>query len=891
MSLESGHLLAHYEIVEAIGKGGMGEVYRAHDTKLGRDVAIKVLPDEFAQDDERLERFEREARLLAQLNHANVATLHGLEEQDGQQFLVMELVDGETLAERIAQGAIPVEEAIPLFLQIAEGLEAAHEKGIIHRDLKPANIKLTPEGKTKILDFGLAKAFSSPEDVSAETSQSPTLTKGTALGAIMGTAAYMSPEQARGRLVDKRTDIFAFGVVLYESLTGRKAFNGESVSDVLASVIKSDPEWNGIPSSSLERLVKRCLQKDPRQRLRDIGDLRLELEAWGEPNAQGKHSTTRPTLAGLIAVGVICSAVTWAAAQWLQPTETPAVKRLSIVLPPEQRIASRTVQRTRSIAISPDGSHIVFATEEQIYLRAMNRTAAVPLRGTAALQPASPFFSPDGQWVAFYSRRDRELKKIAIGDGVAVTIARTDPIMGATWSGSDTILFGQGPKGIMRVAAAGGDPAVVVSMNSTDGEQARMPQYLPGGRSILFTLASGAGGGAWPNARIVVQDLDSETRQTVIEQGTDARFLPSGHLVYQREHSLAAVSFDIGRLAIVGESLPVIDRVDPPNFSVADDGSLVFVRAPVERRERRLVWIDRDGHEEPLSAEAGFYDAVRISPDGTQVAVVIQEQEHDLSGEIYIWAAVREAMTRLTRDPGHDAIPRWAPDGERLAFTSGRDGSYDGYVRAADGTGTTEQLTDTPNDSPLWSFTGNAEKVVLGDFHPETGLDLHVMAMDGSDESRVLLATESHEWKASLSPDDRWLVYQSDISGRVEVYLCPFPEVDEDRWQLSTEGGTHPVWAPDGREVFYRSPDGQLVAVPIQTEPTVIVGRPSALFDGLIGSTDAASDDHTYDIAPDGKRFLVIRDIDTGDVLAGLDEIHVVLNWNEELERLVPANE
>ena len=799
-----------------------------------------------------------------------------------------------------------MDEALEIASKITEALEAAHEQGIVHRDLKPANIKLTPDDNVKVLDFGLAKVFAE-ETPDADSSTSPTVTRlrqgsggqardATRAGVILGTAAYMSPEQAKGKRVDKRTDIFAFGAVVYEMLTGKKTFPGRDVSEVLAAVIMLEPNWNGLPSTVhpwLQRLLRRCLQKDPRGRLRDIGDARVEIdERGGEAETDDAGSRTKHSLVWLVAMGVVCSVLAWAVARWTAPSETLAVKRFSVVLPPDERLAKPGIQRTRALAISPSGSHIVYATDDQLYLRAMDRTQAVPVAGTEAVQPASPFFSADGEWIGFYSGRDRELKKIAIGGGVAISIARADPIMGATWGADDMILFGQGPGGIMQVSGSGGVPEILVPVNGAEGEQARMPQLLPGKRAVLFTLATGAGGAPWINAQIVVQKLESGARRVLVEPGTDARYLPTGYLVYEREQGLVAVPFDVDRLAVTGEPVPVVERVNRPNFAVADDGSLVFLRSFVERRNHRLVWVDRERREEPLPVEAGFYDAVRISPDGTRVALVVKDHDQRESGEIYILELARETLTRLTIDPSADHIPTWAPDTERLAFVSSRDGSYDLFMKAADGTGEAEQLTDSPNDSPPWSFTSDGERLVFGDYHPETGLDLHLMALDGSRESEVLLATEFDEWKAMLSPDDRWLAYQSNASGQIEIYLRPFPAVEDGRWQLSSGGGTHPRWAPDGREVFYKSPDGELMAVSIQTEPSVVVGRPSMLFDGLIVNYYSASDGYTYDIAPEGQRFLVIREEagERDDPLAGLDQLHVVLNWFEELERLVPTD-
>lgn len=898
----NGRTLGHYRVLDKLGEGGMGEVYRAHDSKLGRDVAIKVLPEELAQDEERLRRFQREAKVLASLNHPNIAAIYGLEQSGETHYLVLELVPGETLAERIARGSIPLDEALAMARKIAEALEEAHERGIVHRDLKPANIKLTPDDKVKVLDFGLAKAFTD-DTPDADNSMSPTrlrhgfgeasAAEGTRAGVILGTAAYMSPEQAKGRNVDKRTDIFALGAVLYEMLTARKAFPGDDVSEVLAAVIHLEPEWNRLPSGVsfwLGRLLRRCLEKNPRQRVRDIGDVRLELEARGDMSRDEPRKASSPLW--LVAVGVLCGAIAWIAARATAPPETKSVKRFSIVLPPEQQVAKPEIQRTRSLAVSPSGSHIVFASEDRLYLRAMDRTEAAPLTGTNALQPASPFFSPDGQWIGFYSRRDRELKKIAIGDGVAVSIARTGPVMGATWNADGSILFGQGPEGIMRVSAAGGATEVVVPVNSVQGEQAGSPQLLPGGRAVIFTLANGAGGGAWMRARIVVQDLESEERRVLVERAADALYVPTGHLVFHREQGLAAVSFDFDRHVVTGESLPVVERVSRPNFAVSDEGSLVFLRSSAMTRERRLVWVDREGDEEFLPVATDWYSAVRLSPDGSRVALVVTQDEL-LASEIHILMLDRHALRRLTVDPGYEGIPRWTPDGARVAFASNRHGPFDLFWKASDGTGLAERLTDSPNDNPPWTFTSDGQRLILGDFHPNSGLDLHLITLNGSRETEVLLATEADEWKAELSPDNRWLAYQSDVSGVVEIYVSPFPTVEDGRWQVSDGGGTHPIWAPDGREVFYKAPGGRLMAVPIRTEPSVVIGRPSKIFDGLIVQEDEAGDMHSYDVAPDGRRFLVIREARDAldDPLAQLDELQVVLNWFEELERLAPTDD
>ena len=481
MVLESGSRLGHYEVLEPLGVGGMGEVYRARDTKLGRDVAIKVLPEAFSRDKERLARFEREARLLAQLNHANIATLHGLEESDGQPFLVMELVEGETLAERIARGPIPVDEAIPLFIEIADGLEAAHEKGIIHRDLKPANIKISPDGKPKILDFGLAKAFAQEGDVSVETSQSPTLTRGTALGVIMGTAAYMSPEQARGKKLDKRTDIWAFACCLCEALTGRKVFEAEDVSLTLAEVMKAEPQWDALPTDvppSLLVFLKRCFDKDPKHRLRDVGDVRLAMEGAFESGASQARAVSRPVGMAVVAA-LTLSAITGLAVWSLSksdPTPRP-VARFSLSLPPG---ISLTGTGRRVVAISSDGTRIASGANEQLYLRDLNQTEATPVRSTEG-GARSPFFSPDGEWVAFFA--GGQLNKVAIRGGAPVRLCEAQTPYGASWGADDRILFGQRGLGILRVSAGGGTPEVLVPLGGM-AEVGHGPQVLPGEKAV-----------------------------------------------------------------------------------------------------------------------------------------------------------------------------------------------------------------------------------------------------------------------------------------------------------------------------------------------------------------------------------------------------------------------
>ncbi len=532
MSLSPGTKLAHYEIVEPIGKGGMGEVYRARDGKLGRDVAIKVLPDDFAKDEERLRRFQREAKVLASLNHPNIAAIYRLEQSDKTHYLVLELVPGETLAERIARGPIPVEEALEISAKIAEALEEAHEQGIVHRDLKPANIKQTENGKIKVLDYGLAKVFQE-ETAEADTSMSPTLTRdATRVGVILGTAAYMSPEQAKGKRVDKRTDIFAFGAVLFEMLTGQRAFAGEDVSDTLAAVLRAEPDWNLLPrkSPAVRQVLRLCLTKDPKQRVRDMGDVRLAMEGAFETEAATEASVAAPAklalwqrpLPALILGLMMAGLVVWSVTR--PPTSALRVSRASMDLPQTQ---TRTNTGRRGVAVSPRGTHVVYVANQQLYLRAIDEMDAKALGGTEGSAPTIPFFSPDGQWIGFYSMRDSQLKKIALTGGAAVTLCEIGATSGANWGLDDTIVFGRGDDGIFQVSAAGGTPELLIPVDAENGERAHGPQILPDGRNVLYTLALT---NDWNEAQIVVQSLDTRERRLLIEGGTDARYLPTGHL-------------------------------------------------------------------------------------------------------------------------------------------------------------------------------------------------------------------------------------------------------------------------------------------------------------------------------------------------------------------------
>jgi Tol biopolymer transport system component len=873
----------------------MGEVYRARDTKLGREVAIKVLPDAFAQDKERLARFEREARFLASLNHPNIATIHGLEESEAVRYLVMELVEGETLAERIAKGAIPIDEALPIFQQIAEGLEAAHEKGVIHRDLKPANVKITPEGKVKVLDFGLAKAFQQEAEAEVDSSLSPTLTRlrqgyggqakqGTNLGAIMGTASYMSPEQAKGKVVDKRADIWAFGVCLYEAFSGKRPFDGDNAADILGSVLKLEPNWDALPSglsADIDRLLRRCLEKDVHRRLRDIGDVRFEIEeAMTGPtpdtglvaHATLKSFWKRPLSLALAFLfgGVVVGFTGWILTRPGPPTLHPTM-RFQVPFVPDQAAARTT---TRTVALSPDGSRLVYRAGTQLYLRKMDEGETIAIRGAeTASSTNAAFFASDGRAIAFFQRGN--LVRVPVEGGVPVKLCSVSEPRGATWGDDGTILFSQA-KGIFELSRDGGTPKLVVPIDGT--EQAYRPQRLPGDEAILFTVRSVASD-SWDDAKIVAQVSGGGARHVLVNGGTDARYLRTGHLVYARSGMLLAVPFDVSRLEVIGEPRTIVEGVassavsGTTQFDVSRSGTLVTVPAT----STSLVWVGRDGQAESIegSRTDNVYHTPRLSPDGRQVAadatatgngngIWVQDLQHGTRG----------LLTRMAAATN----PVWSPDGSELAFgASGETGTPDIFRKAADGTGEAELLVAGERDLRPISWSQDGQFLTMTEmYNAVTGHDIWVLPLQG--EPRPFVVTDAFENAAQFSPDGRWIAYQSNESGRFEIYVQPFPGPGR-RVLLSTSGGKAPVWRRDGLELFYRQ-GAALMAVSVRTTPTFVAGAPSLLFDHPYIADNTGHP--AYDVSPDGEHFLMIA----GGVAS---HINVVLNWTEELKRLVPT--
>jgi serine/threonine protein kinase/Tol biopolymer transport system component len=898
MAIPSGTRLGSYEVLSQIGAGGMGDVYQAHDTKLGRDVAIKVLPEAFAHDPERLSRFQREAKMLAALNHSNIATIHGLELSSGTSYLVMELVLGETLQGLVKRdGAMPIEEVLAIAKQIAEALEAAHEKAIIHRDLKPANVKVTPEGKAKVLDFGLAKAFAG-DTTSEDIGNSPTLSQAATMqGVILGTAAYMSPEQARGKACDKRTDIWSFGCVLYELLTGKQTFHGEDITDILAAVVRAEPDWQALPAATpiqVRDLLRRCLQKDKAKRLRDAGDARIEIEeALAAPTVS--LSADVPVKRGWLQAVVLGLAVLIAAAlatiaTWnlkTSPAPQPTTRTV-INLPPGQQLAG--LDSGPSVALSPDGTHLAYVARQggaqRLYLRALDSIDSRPIPGTDGA--VNPFFSPDGQWVGFSAGGN--LKKVPVSGGAALTLAIVALPRGASWGSQGIIAFAPTTDGaLQQVPEAGGTPQLLTRLEKRDNSH-RWPEFLPGGKAILF--AASATTSNWANAQVAVQSLGTGERRDLIQGGTNPRYAASGHLVYAQGGSLMAVPLDPQRFAVTGPSVPVVERVlqstvsGVAQYNFSSTGSLVYIPGGVESAQSRLVWVGRNGAAQPLAAPVRAYRGPRLSPDGSRVSVAIVEQE----SQTWLYDLSRETLTRLTFEGSANYNPVWTPDSKRIAFTSNKEGVANIFWQLADGSGGLERLaTSEYNQAPMsWSPDGQVMAYI--EVNPTTGRDIWMMRMGDPSQgagqvrkAQPFIRTPATESAPRFSPNGRWLAYVSNESGRFEIYVQPYPGPGE-KWQISTEGGTEPMWNPNGRELFFRSGD-KMLAADVTTQPSFSAGKPRMLFEGPF--EPAPTTFPNYDVSADGQRFLMLQLVEQAE--AAPTQINVVLNWFEELKRRVPS--
>ena len=891
MAIGPGSRIGPYEVTALLGEGGMGKVWRAHHTALKRDDALKVLPDAFASDPDRLARFRREAQVLASLNHPNIAHVYGLEQSNEVQALVMELVEGPTLADRIARGPIPVDEALPIAKQIAEALETAHEQGIIHRDLKPANIKVRADGTVKVLDFGLAKAIeASATAIDATTSPTITSPAMTGLGVLLGTAAYMSPEQARGKPVDKRSDVWAFGCVLYEMLTGERAFRGETVSETLAEVMKSEPRWTALPPetpTALRNIVRRCLEKDSRQRTRDIGDVRIGMQ---DAQAKVASATTplaapvvirrRGRLAWAVAAVVIVSAGVVASVPYFRraPAEAPPVR--FTVGPPETGVFDSAPS---FLALSPDGSRLAFVASvsssrpQQLWIRALDSLVAQPLAGTD--RASHPFWSADGRFLAFHA--DGSLKKVAISGGPTQTLTGGIPaIVGGTWSHDGVVLFalGANPITIQRVSAAGGAATPVTTLDASRQEVAHVwPRFLPDGKHFLYLAASTQ----TENTAIYVGSLDSKERTQLLNARSNTTYSPPGYLLFSRDGTLMAQPFDAERIQLTGEAVPIAEGLQfiagtgQAAFAVSENGVLAY-RAGGAEAPRTLVWVTRNGAGQALAAPARLYGEPKISPDGRRVVMEIE-------GQIWVQDLVRETLTRLTFEGTTNLNPTWTPDGKRIAFQSNKDGApLRIFWQVADGSGGLERLTNTGvgNQTPT-SWSPDGQLLAFHHNHPSTQRDIWVVRPSDR-KAQPFLQTPFTEGGATFSPDGRWLAYVSNESGRPEIYVQPYPGPGG-KWQISVDGGTEPVWGRNGRELFYRS-GNKMMAVETMTKPSFSAGKPRMLFEGRYLANVFPAMNAAYDVAADGQRFLMVK---RGEEVPS--QINVVLNWFGELKRLVPT--
>jgi eukaryotic-like serine/threonine-protein kinase len=895
-TLAAGTRIGPYEVLAPIGVGGMGEVYRARDTQLMREVAIKILPDSFATDPERLARFRREAKVLASLNHPHIAAVYGLERFGDGQALVMELVGGEDLSQRIARGVIPIDEVLAIAKQIAEALEAAHEQGVIHRDLKPANIKIREDGTVKVLDFGLAKALEPVAGRPGAATMSPTITSPatmTGVGVLLGTAAYMSPEQAKGKPADKRSDIWAFGAVLYEMLTGRRPFEGEDASDTIAAVLRSEPDWNALPNdtpSTIRTLVVRCLQKDVKKRVRDAGDIVIECEqaitisvtSAATPPIVARAFLRRSLvigLAGLLLGGFITGLAVWR----LKPAPAPPVRRLTMLLPSGQRLEGLNLT---AIALSPDEKRLAYVASaggpQQLYVREMDSVEGKPIAGTEGA--VSPFFSPDGQWLGFFTV-DR-LKKVSVSGSQLVILAPvSDYGKGGTWGSDGNIVFASAnDSGLSVVPAVGGTAQTLTRLDSRKGEGShRFPHYLPGGDALLFTTGTG---GSWDEARIELLKLSSGERKMLIEGGSDAIYVPTGHLLYLRAGALMSVPVDIDRLEVKGSPvalfhgvLPSTENTGAAQATFASSGSLVYVSGGGRAGERSVVWVDRKGTEQPSQLSPRAYSHPRLSPNDQRVALVIDEGNN---ANVWVYDFPRGTLTRLTFEGAFGPI--WTSDGKKVTFNSNPaslNAPLNLFWKPADSSATEERLTTSENPQAPASWSPNGETLAFNEFDPITGADLWLLSLKEGKKSRPLVRGSFNEFNLSFSPDGRWFAYQSNESGSYEVYVQPFPGPGS-KELVSTQGGTEPVWSRDGRELFYRSGD-KMMAVGTTTQPTFRAARPEVLFERRYYNQTQSRRD--YDVTSDGRRFLMLKESEQATTTT---RIEVVLSWFEELKRLVP---
>jgi serine/threonine protein kinase/Tol biopolymer transport system component len=893
MALETGARIDIYEVTGKLGEGAMGEVYRARDTTLDRDVALKVLPDSFTADPERLGRFQREAKVLASLNHPNIGGIYGLETSGDNQALVLELIEGPTLAERIAEGPIPVEQGLAMVRQIAEALSAAHDAGVVHRDLKPANIKVRADGTVKVLDFGLAKAVEGGATGSGSSDAATMTAMSSQAGAIIGTAAYMSPEQARGQDVDKRSDIWALGCVAYELLTGHRPFEGSTLSDTLASVLARDVDWSRLPDDvppALHKFLTRCLEKDATKRLRDAAEGILQLEdGLAQPVVEAPEPVIieqtplkvwqQPAVAaGVSALIAITASTTVYFSVSTPPNTNDIVTRFALPMPGDD-----VTDGGDGFALSPDGETLVYAATrggvQSLFARPRDQLEPRLLPGTEGA--VNPFYSPDGEWVGYFTQNS--VMKVSLSGGPPVTLCPAGLRQGATWSENDTILFSSNlSDGIMQVPAAGGEPRLLTEP-AEENQRHLWPSFVPASNVFIYTSGTG---NEISDKTLFAMSLDTGEQKELV-QGTMGSVTSSGHLVFARESSLWSVAFNAETLSVEGEPAPIVEGVQVnagnnwAHYATAHDGTLIYLPAGVgfgSGIDRRMVWVSRSGEPSLVDADPATYSEFDLSPTGSSVAVSVISPE---GRSVWVYDFERNTNTRLTfGDDGQVRSPAWTSDSFNIAF-----GTENGvFWKASNGTGAIEQLTET--GGLPFDFTLDDEGLIFGQGFRDVGL---INLSAGSETVELFTDPGFIERNATLSRDGRWLAYQSNESGTHQVYVRPYPDIESGRWQISTDGGVWPRWHPTEDELFYRGPTG-MMSLQFSTDPTFTAGNLTELFRWpFAGSSGILRE---MDVHPDGQRFLLLTgdssQTDTG--VSSSSSLNVVLNWFNELTERVPIS-
>jgi hypothetical protein len=859
----------------------MGEVYRAVDKNLGRHVAVKILPAAFAEDRERMARFDREAKLLALLNHPNLATIHGLEESGGRRYLVLELIEGETLQARLGRGPLSLEDALGTCCELAEGLEAAHEKGIIHRDLKPGNIMITPEGKVKILDFGLAKAYVA-ETTGIDIANSPTITaQMTEPGVILGTAAYMSPEQVRGRSADKRADIWAFGCILYECLSGKRAFQGDTATDILAQILKGDPDWNALPASASPGVVavlRRCLRKNPKERLHDIADVRIDLDESLQPTAAAVPSVKAhrlralPWVLALLSVAILIAFTL--TGRWRRPYFPVSVKRFAIPLGPVRTLSSA------ALAISPDGPELAYAIDEQLFRRPLDRLAAD--RVGDAPQPINSCFFVSPDWVGFQATG--KLVKVLLATGASTALADSPSFYGASGWPRDSLVFVPGAAmGLWQVPLQGGQRSLVLVPDFAKGERSyRWPDVLPGDRVILFTSLT-TQCSSFDDAEIVAYSIRDREKKIIASGGTFPRYAGTGHVLFARTGNLQALPFDAKTIAPAGPAKTVLegilmDRLDGyACFDISEDGTLAYIPGDVVSRNVNVIGVGRNGHRETILKSEPVDREIRVSPDGTRLAFT-------KNSDIWVYDMSLKTQIRITFDAGIDTDPVWSSDGRLISFASNRNGTMDIYEKSADGTGPEVKLYGHSDPVRPMSWSPDGKTLALVEESQSSSDDIWLVSFSGEGQpsARQFASSAFHERQPVFSPDGRWIAYISDESGEFDVYLQPADGAGQRR-KISIQGGIEPMWHPNGREIIYFH-DKSALSVTVDAASEVVTSMPRTLFEApdLVTSSRFRN----VDISRDGSRFFGMAAQDEPKEL----QINVVLNWFEELARLAPKS-